>query len=1289
LESPVIGVLATYLSGPYNGAVLAAVTRAAASEGARVAAVQTAGPGHQFHDSATHELVGRVGWGRVAGLVAIANCVPVSYLEEFHRVTGKPVVAVGNQDDGFSCPVVLTDNRGGVRQAVEHLLGHGHTRIAFAGFLQQFDIRERYEAYLAALRDHGSEPSPDLFFDTGNHVEDGGRSAAQAMLAAGMPATAVVAATDRNAMGIMDELKEVGLVLPQKLAIVGFDDMPGCALQSPSLASVGQNFDALGTKAVEVILQLLRGEEPGSDQFVLPSSFVARESCGCVQLGSGARSRPAAPVEDPARAFLQSMALPAPADNDRAGAPVSGAPVSGAPVSGAPVSGAPVSGAPVTRAPVTRAPVTRAPLSGASSPALPGAHSVPASDLASGAKLDRLTDEFVAIFKYAQDLEPSPLQLLRLGQVASELYTLRPGQSTMDSVLALGEALSVPPDLGDERLSAAAADRLRECFVQVRLGVTKAIFGERNYAYYGLRKAMRDEYEITLDLLTHDADPTALGWLARTGVRQGLLALWRETDPGAAPREARALEVVGQFQAPGQQLQLPSKSYDVEMFPPLELFEAAGPECFVSLFPVRSIGTDWGFLAIADPMAAGFVGQDFVFMWSAIFSEALEHLALMRSLSERSEDLAHSYEREKAMAQAVRESEERYALAAQAANDGLWDWDVSRGTVYFSSRWKEMLGYEAADIGDRPGEWLDRVHPEDRETLAAELTAIRAGERSSLMNEHRVLAGDGTYKWALCRGLAVPGQGAPATRIVGSLTDVTERHLLEERLRHQALYDSLTGLPNRVLLMDRLSQAVATAKRRPGYSYTVLWLDLDNFKNLNDSLGHQFGDKLLVQVAERLRAQLRDTDTAARFGGDEFALLLIDVPEPAVDHIVGRLLNHLKQPYDLDGHEIVVSGSLGVATSTNGYDRAEDVLRDADIAMYRAKSTSRGTYATFDASMHASVMDRHETESELRQAVAGSGHAPQHESNKDATAPSPLAGTGDFHVTRLWPSLAPLAADTAAPGGAGTQGTVAPVEKPDGRLELHYQPVVDMKTGAVEGLEALVRWRHPMRGLVHPLQFLQVAEDSGLIAPIGRWVEAEACHQMAAWHARSVLAAGTRVSVNLSNREFWSPRFFEQLDSILQESGVRPELIALEITEGVIMDDIDMAVEMLKGLRARGLQVHVDDFGTGYSSLQSLHKLPIDALKIDKSFVAGLGLDDRTSDLVGTIVQLGRSIGVSVIAEGVATVQQHHFLVELECLLGQGYLFSPPLPANELEQFLAAGHIQFAGAGPQASRVAF
>jgi diguanylate cyclase (GGDEF)-like protein len=399
----------------------------------------------------------------------------------------------------------------------------------------------------------------------------------------------------------------------------------------------------------------------------------------------------------------------------------------------------------------------------------------------------------------------------------------------------------------------------------------------------------------------------------------------------------------------------------------------------------------------------------------------------------------------------------------------------------------------------------------------------------------------------------------------------------------------------------------------------VLWLDLDGFKILNDSLGHQMGDKLLVQVADRIRAQLREADTAARFGGDEFAVLLLDIPDaPTVKAVVRRLLENLGAIYDVDGHEIVVSASIGVAMSSTGYDRPDDVLRDADIAMYRAKSNGRGTYAIFDSSMHATAMARLKTETELRQAIEKRG--------QDSS-----------------------------------------------QMELHYQPVVHIGTGEVMGLEALVRWRHPLRGLVTPLEFLQVAEDSGLIVPMGRWVAAEACRQLTLWNAVELLGTDVRVSLNLSNREFWSPRLLDHLDLVLAESGVLPERLAFEITEGVIIDNLERALIVLHELHARGLQVHVDDFGTGYSSLQALHRLPIDALKIDKSFVAGLGQDERTTELVRTIVQLGMNLGVIVIAEGIETTNQQACLSELGCAWGQGYLFSPAVSATGLEHLIATG----------------
>ena len=536
-----------------------------------------------------------------------------------------------------------------------------------------------------------------------------------------------------------------------------------------------------------------------------------------------------------------------------------------------------------------------------------------------------------------------------------------------------------------------------------------------------------------------------------------------------------------------------------------------------------------------------------------------------------------------------------------------------------------MLGYGELAIGTSPEEWLGRVHADDKPALAEALAAQERGEGGTFENEHRVRAADGTYRWVLCRGLGVPGDGAPATRLVGSLTDVTERRSLEDQLVHQALYDGLTGLPNRALFLDRLSQSIAYARQAHGYDYAVLWLDLDGFKVVNDSLGHLAGDKLLVKAAERISSHLRKADTAARFGGDEFAVLLHQVTDfSTVENVVRRIQEDLSRPYDLDGQEVVVTASIGIATSATGYTKAEDVLRDADIAMYRAKSAGRAGHATFDSSMFAGAISRLETESSLRKAI-------EH-----------------------------------------------------GQLELYYQPIVNLADGTLKGMEALLRWQHPSRGLIAPAQFLPVAEESGLIVPMGRWVQTEACRQLCKWKAAGIITPSLRASVNLSNREFWAPELLGQVDHVLGATGASPEWLCFEITEGVIMHNLGRALGVLAELHARGIEIHIDDFGTGYSSLEALHRLPIDALKIDRSFVANLE-EGRSAELVRTIVQLGNNLGVEVIAEGIETPAQQQALIALGCPQGQGYWFSVPTSALELGQVLASHAALPAGAATERS----
>ena len=430
----------------------------------------------------------------------------------------------------------------------------------------------------------------------------------------------------------------------------------------------------------------------------------------------------------------------------------------------------------------------------------------------------------------------------------------------------------------------------------------------------------------------------------------------------------------------------------------------------------------------------------------------------------------------------------------------------------------------------------------------------------------------------------------------------------EEVLRRAALYDDLTGLPNRSHFRDRLMLAMARARRRPDFRYAVLLLDLDGFKLVNDSLGHEAGDRLLQEVARRVTAELRANEAAARLGGDEFAVLLEDFAGPeAPVALAERLQAAVSAPCRLGDTDtdVAVTASIGIALGADGYADTQAVMRDADAAMYYAKSSGKRAHALFAPSMHESALDRLRTGAELRHAID------------------------------------------------------------NGEFELFYQPIVALDTGAVTGVEALLRWRHPTRGLLVPPVFLPLAEESDLGVKIGTWVLRTACRQIAAWQHPAM-----RMSVNVSNRQFWHGNLIEDVVESLAAEDLDPSSLAVEITEGVIMHDVRHATRVIADLTAMGVEVHIDDFGTGYSSLEALHDLPFDALKIDRSFVSRLTSNARSRDLVRTIVTMGLNLNLKVIAEGIETSEEHRLVRELGCTHGQGYLFSRPVPAEEFRAFL-------------------
>ena len=781
------------------------------------------------------------------------------------------------------------------------------------------------------------------------------------------------------------------------------------------------------------------------------------------------------------------------------------------------------------------------------------------------------------------------------------VYQAHPRRGTGAAMIAAAQAAArrwVTQAKDPEGVRRGADDGVR----RLALAIKDASVSDLARTNAHLQVALRHEYDISMELLRgHEHDPAALLWLRYSPIRAGCLAL-SSGDP-----EHPSLEIVSTYGPVDTAVIGPVRE---EEFPPPELIDVVNdnPGQLVVVLPVRTDQRDWGLLAVVGPPETRtLTGRETYFQWAAMLGVALDYEATVDSLRTQRGNLAQAYARERELAESFRASEQRYALAASAASDGLWDWDLRTDRIYYSPRWKAMLGYDDDDLAEAPEEWLGRVHVDDVEALRGAIERCRTGDADTIEHEHRVVARDGSYRWMLCRALAVPGNGSPATRLVGSQTDITERRAMEQQLRQQALYDPLTGLPNRALFLDRLGRSIARSRRHDGTQYAVLFCDLDGFKAVNDSLGHATGDLLLRQVGERIRTGLRASDTAARIGGDEFTVLVEDIVDPrVVPAIAAKLQERIAQPYDVDGSSLVLSATVGIATSASGYARAEDVVRDADIAMYHAKSTERGTCLAFDPSMLQGAVTRQRVESELRGAIAAD------------------------------------------------------------QLVLRYQPVVRLDTGIVTALEALVRWDHPERGLVGPADFLPIAEVTGLIVPIGRWVVGQACAQMAEWVAAGAVPRDLAVSVNISNREFWADGLLEHVKHGLDRNGLVPGRLTLEITEGVLMGDAVRARAKLEALHEVGLRLHIDDFGTGYSSLEALHRLPIDALKIDRSFVSGMDHEPRSRELAHTIIAMGSRLGIDVIAEGIETRDQCRQLVDLGCVLGQGFLFAVPAESAEI-----------------------
>lgn len=556
--------------------------------------------------------------------------------------------------------------------------------------------------------------------------------------------------------------------------------------------------------------------------------------------------------------------------------------------------------------------------------------------------------------------------------------------------------------------------------------------------------------------------------------------------------------------------------------------------------------------------------------------------------------------------QTLRDSEERYRLLVELSPEAIVVQSDDR-IVYANHAASNLFGAASAEalLGLAV---TDFVHPDHGENFLAREKHLRSNQQSSLKAEKFVRL-DGQVRDVEVVLASVAYGGRPAIQIL--TRDITERRRAEKQLLHDAFHDSLTGLPNRALFLDHLKLAVNHSRRRRGYLFAVLFIDLDRFKVVNDSLGHMVGDELLIAIARRLEICLRDGDTIARLGGDEFTILLDGIADYSdAQRVAERVQEVLEQPFGLAGRELFVTASVGIKYSGDGDEQPEDILRDADTAMYCAKTLGKAQYQVFDAEMHTHALTLLQVESDLRRAME--------------------------------------------------------------REELHvnYQPIVSLESGRICGFEALVRWHHPERGLISPCDFIPIAEETGLIIQIDRWVLRQACLQMRKWQETLPVTRQMKISVNLSCKQFMQPTIVRQVMETLRETGLDPRSLKLEITESVMMERGDYAMSVLEQLSGAGIELSLDDFGTGYSSLSYIHRFPVTALKIDQSFIKRIG-GEQNGEIVRAVVALARNLGLEVVAEGIETVMQLDQLKALGCGQGQGYYFSEPVgeqSATELIQ---------------------
>lgn len=999
-----IGLIAPYLDGEYYGRVVPAIHHYVRKRNSRLFAIQTAD--EKLKPTSLYE---PVAFEHIDAWILALPMAGASF-HDWLGTGGKPVVGIGYQPPSADAHTIVIDNRESMRQAVLHLIDvHGHERIAFFGYVDQYDLNERFLGYRDALKQRGLVFDEQLFINAVDNTNEGGIAAIRRLIDAdgSLKFTALVAGTDLNAIGAINELRERGFSVPEDIAIVGFDDIPQASANDPPLTTVHQSFRQLAQAAVDRAFDLLEGKPRESGPTYVSGQFIQRASCGC----------------------------PNP------------------------------------------------------------------------------------------DLPSSPEAIEEVARGLSRLRTSLHRITTNNYKLTRGLIMATKEE---------------------RIHIDKLFW---NMAHWGC------------------------------------LVLW-ETDK----RGNRRLVVKQTFSRRGDVLPPIGETYRVEEFPPpgcLPLSTSSGGEDMTIIHPVSSEMRDWGYVALCGPIDP---------LNSLVANDLTRHSFSI---------LAIALEREMLVGQ-IRSFAEKLELVVRTTNDGIWDWDLATNRIDWSTRAKRMLSAASVEVTDTPKSFFFHVHTEDRKALleAFRKTLLQGG---ALQSELRIVGSNGQPVWVYLAGDSVRDSAGKPVRIIGSLTDITEKKENEAHIIQMAYYDAVTGLPNRRLFQERLGETLAE-REKSGGEMAVLLIDLDRFKIVNDTLGHQVGDQLLIEVAAMLKDCVGEKDVIARLGGDEFIVMLSSIRgEEEVKQVADRMLGRLTEPFMLVGKRFYLSASIGASLYPSDGSEAETLIKFADMAMYQSKKSGGNRLGYFTERLSFRQTERVNMESGLRRAL----------------------------------------------------------EREE--FVLYYQPQISLATGKVYGAEALIRWQTPEGSLVQPTDFIPLAEETGLIIPIGQWVLEQACAACRQWIAEGLISAV--ISVNISPQQFQQSEFPELVRKVLRESGVQPHNLCLEITEHMAVVNMERSIEVLNELTAIGVKIAIDDFGIGQSSLVLLKRLPVHTVKIDPSFIFDMIDDVQDEAIARGIIGMSHSLGLSVTAEGVETDAQIERLQQLGCDRIQGFYTGRPMPSEQFIEY--------------------